>query len=126
MADTNTQAERNPSERQDAKVANILEAKRQEAIREQHTSTPTVQSAPVTPADAAKVPETTEKKSLNIGQGENANGEKQSKEIFPEGKFEVQGHTKITREAGDSDTGKPSPADVVQQGGGGAVDAKSI
>ena len=119
MADTPTQAERSPIERQDAKVANNVAA----AIKEQHASAPTVQSAPVTPADAAKVPDTTETKSFNAGQGENANGEQESKEQFEAGSFTTQGHTKITREAGDSDTGKPSPTDVVQQGGGGAVDA---
>ncbi len=71
------------------------------------------------------IPETTDSKSINIGQGENANGEQDAKEKFDEGSFKSHGHKKVTREEGDSDTGKPSPADVVQQGGGGAVDAKS-
>lgn len=69
------------------------------------------------------VVETTESKGINIGQGENANGEAQAKVDFSEASFSTQGGTKITREAGDENTGKPAAVDVVQQGGGGVVNA---
>lgn len=39
--------------------------------------------------------------------------------------MKMGGVTKILREAGDENTGKPNPTHIVQQGGGGAVDGNS-
>jgi hypothetical protein len=65
----------------------------------------------------------THAKNFNAGQADNANGEQDSKRQFEEGSIEVQGQRKVTREASIPETGKPAPADVVQQGGGGVVNA---
>jgi hypothetical protein len=54
---------------------------------------------------------------------DNTNGEADSKKQFEEGSVEIQGQKKVTREASTPETGKPAPADIVQQGGGGAVNA---
>lgn len=39
--------------------------------------------------------------------------------------MKMGGVTKILREAGDENTGKPTPTHIVQQGGGGAVDGNT-
>lgn len=131
MPDTNDLANMSPAER-------LALKNKQATISEQGKSEIKPISAPVTDAEAAasgqavnppsvdptnKPAETAEGKTFNAGQDENANGERDSVEKFEEGKFEVQGQTKITREAGDSNTGKAAPTDVVQQGGGGVVNA---
>lgn len=44
---------------------------------------------------------------------------------YGESSMTLGGVKKILREAGDENTGKPSPSHIVQQGGGGAVDGNS-
>lgn len=127
---TESMAELSPVER-------LAEKKKLEELADQRDSDIKPLSSPITPNEAAASgqavneaavdptndPETAEGKPLNVGQGDNANGEEDSKKQFEEGSFESQGHRKVTREASTPDTGKPAPQDVVQTGGGGVVNA---
>lgn len=49
----------------------------------------------------------------------------QAKPNYGASTMKMGGVTKILREAGDENTGKPNPTHIVQQGGGGAVDGAS-
>lgn len=72
-----------------------------------------------------KLPEV-DKKDVSVGQGENANGEKDSRSALEQeadakqATSTIGGVTKVTREAG-RDRSKDATGHVVQQGGGGAV-----
>ena len=126
-------AENTPSMAEKSPIERLAEKKKNEELAAQRDSEIKPSSAPITPREAAasgqavnegavdptKPAETAEGKPLNLGQGENANGELESKANFEEGSFDAQGHTKITREAGSPPEEKP--VDVVQQGGGGIV-----
>ena len=117
MTDTTGQADRGPAARAAAADANA------KAATSKGSSIP---ATPVSSAASGKPDaETSERKDLNIGQSPNTNAEQESKEKFEEFGFDVQGQRKVTRLAGDSDTGKPGPVDIVQTGGGGAVDSKT-
>jgi len=48
-----------------------------------------------------------------------------AKPNYGESVMKLGGVTKILREAGDENTGKPNPTHIVQQGGGGAVDGNT-
>lgn len=121
MATTPTQAEKGPLERVETKLDNMKAAELKEGA-------PKGISAALTDTQLAKSGQTTDSKTVNIGQGLNANGEADAKEnfeTFPESTVKIQGQTKILREAGDSNTGKPAAVDRVQTGGGGTVDGRT-
>lgn len=99
MTDTTGQADRGPAARAAAADANAKAA------------TSKGSSIPATPVSSAA--------------SGKPDAEQESKEKFEEFGFDVQGQRKVTRLAGDSDTGKPGPVDIVQTGGGGAVDSKT-
>lgn len=91
-----------------------------EPTRETKTVNAAAQPAPT--ADPATTADSTEKKDLNLGQGENANGEQDAKDAQPDfsaASVPTQGGTKILREEGAPP--HVERGHVVQQGGGGVV-----